>query len=252
LVQADRQYSVEVPYLAKFLTEAPPRQARRRKRRDTMNRTAHRWTGVALGLLVAAGAGIGGCERETPTANKGSATAPAADGGAGSAGAPARVPDAAATPPPAPAGDDSKASSKESPAAALDLWQSGKQEQAADVFVKTRWRESPRAATSMIGDTTEQRFKELPPDAQTAKRQELMAKASTLRDLSRFVLDEGKRAMAAGDYAKSERYFTAVRDAGKSISDQRDLAQLARQVGTALERAATTELTALEHVKKTK
>jgi len=186
---------------------------------------------VTLRLIVTGSLMLGvmspGCDRRqgttTPPAQSAGQPAPA---GAAPATAPANTPTATG-------------------AQVRALWLDGRKEAAADLLVGTDWSKQPSGAAAAISALTEKDFAALPEAQRQAKRDEIMKSAAVVRELSRFVIERGKAHAAQGAADEAVREMEGLDRFGAAISGALDLAQLTRQVGVAVRRAALTELASL-------
>jgi hypothetical protein len=127
---------------------------------------------------------------------------------------------------------------------ALDLWKTGRQEKAANVFLVIDWNQPPSFSPDSVFSLSEKQFASLP----TAKRFELQRQAmdvtDTMRDLVKDVISLGRDSLAQKDYDEARNCFEAIRNCGKTLSSSDSLTVI-KMTGDAMQKLAARELTTL-------
>ena len=127
---------------------------------------------------------------------------------------------------------------------ALDLWKTGRQEKAANVFLAIDWNQPHSFSPDSAFSLSEKQFASLP----TAKRFELQRQAmdatDTMRNLVKHVISIGRDSLAQKDYDAAQNCFEAVLNCGKTLSSPDSLTVI-KMTGDAMQKLAAKELTIL-------
>lgn len=125
------------------------------------------------------------------------------------------------------------------------LWQEGRHDEAANLVAATDWSNDTSQAAAAISSVTEPDFAALPPAQQQSLRVDMVKNAAIVRELSNFSMHRAAERVTAGLQADAETELESLYRYGAAMSAGKDVAQIARMVGLAVQRAALEKLAAL-------
>lgn len=126
--------------------------------------------------------------------------------------------------------DSAKREMKPAAAELLEVWKSGIQEAAIDLFLKTDWTSATLFPEESVLRFTEKEY--IKQANQTTLGQELITASGQLKQLARAVADEGIRLGATGDLEAAQAHFQALRSCGQALN-QEHYTKLLQLVGQA-------------------
>ncbi|MBE0536232.1 MAG: hypothetical protein IH624_11240 [Phycisphaerae bacterium] len=123
---------------------------------------------------------------------------------------------------------------------ALKLWRDGDQRGAAERLLRMDWPNAAIFAEESVFRISEAAFVKLPAERRSAVQEEAMAATKAVREMARYVIEEGRRLAAQGQDAAARSHYDAVARCGEVLAGEDRLA-LVKMVGEALEKYAAAQ-----------
>ena len=118
------------------------------------------------------------------------------------------------------------------------MWAEGKKDAAAKRFVEIRWNDYRPSQSMSIFTVTEEQYLLLP----EADRRVIDGRVRSLKELARYVIDQGDGAAGRGDVGVAQKYYAAIRDCGTHFADDEQAMAVLKLVGRALQNAVKSKL----------
>jgi hypothetical protein len=126
----------------------------------------------------------------------------------------------------------------------IAAWARGDQQTATEQFMAIDWMQVSDSR-SLFG-LTEKEFAALPEADRNTRVADVMARLNDLRALSRHVVEEGKKAVSAGDGGKARRSFQAVAGCGKWLMKDPNAMAIVKNIGKAIDDLGSRQLQAMK------
>jgi len=128
----------------------------------------------------------------------------------------------------------------------LTLWADGKKDQAVQTLLSIDWSQPIKFNKKpYIFTMTEQGYISLKPEDQKAVMEEVMQSSGTVREIAKYLIAQGKAAVAAQANDKAEQYYLSGSYLGELIAKDPERIIIARLVGIAVQKITLNELVTL-------
>ena len=123
----------------------------------------------------------------------------------------------------------------------LKLWRDGKNEDAIDIFLSTKWDGYVAPSTTSILNLSEKEFVKLPESERTTILKKSMELTMDVRRLSQRIVELGNEYRASKSIDLARKHYQAVLDCGKALAGS-ELLDIIKMTGTVLQEMALQEL----------
>ena len=125
----------------------------------------------------------------------------------------------------------------------LQLWELGEKEKAIELLMNIDWSKPITfSKTPYMFTITEKGYISLKPDIQQQVMKEILTSSTTIREITKEVIDRGQQSITNKDYSKAEKYLSAAFELGKLITANPDLTLISRNIGIVVKIKALDEM----------